>query len=154
MPGQKPAQADGEVGGHHAPFTVGGGTMSPIVLLHAGGDVGIGGGGQPQVVGGVRDRRVPQIRLKDRQQRVDVLAVAKPGPQVVASHRVAQVMDAGSVTAAAVGDPGLPQKPPEVVVDVHQRQRLARPAAREEPLFGRRIVRRPAVAGEPVTQRL
>ena len=77
-----------------------------------------------QVVGGVRDRRVPQIGLKDRQQRADVPAVCEPGPQVVASHRVAQIMDTGPVPAAAVGDPGLPQKPPEVVVDVHQRQRL------------------------------
>ena len=47
-------------------------------LLDAGGDVGVGLRGQVQVVGGVGDRRVPQVRLQDRQQRIDVLALCKP----------------------------------------------------------------------------
>src|SRR6516164_7151115 len=83
-------------------------------VLHAGGDLRIGRGGQAQVVAGVRDRRVPQIRLQDRQQRVDVLALLKPASKVVDSHRVPEVVSTGTVPAAAVRDPRLPQKPPEV----------------------------------------
>src|SRR5262249_36930322 len=97
---------------------------------------------------------VPEVGWKDRQERVDVLAVVKPGPQVVHCHRVTQVMDAGSVTAAAVGDPGVPQEPPEVMVDVHQRHRLPWAAAREKPLAGVGSSGSTGVSGETVTQRL
>ena len=98
-----------------------------MTLLHAGGDVRVGLGGQVQVVGGVGDRRMTQVGLQHRQQRADVLASGEPGPQVVDRQGVAEIMHAGAVAAAAVGDAGLPEKPAEVVVDVAERQRLARP---------------------------
>ena len=46
-------------------------------LLDAGGDVRVGLGGQPQVVGGVAQRRMAHIRLQHRQQRADVLALRR-----------------------------------------------------------------------------
>ena len=90
--------------------------MSPIGALDAGGDVRVGLGGQPQVVGGIADRGVAHVGLQDRQQRTDVLARGKPRPQVVDRECVSQVVDAGAVAPAAVGDAGLPQEPAEVPV--------------------------------------
>ena len=52
-------------------------------VLDVGGDVRVGLGGQPQVVGGVGDRAMAQVGLQDRQQRADVLAVGEPRTQVV-----------------------------------------------------------------------
>jgi hypothetical protein len=52
-------------------------------LFDSGGDVRVGLGGQPQVVGGVAQRRMTHIRLQDRQQRADVLALSEPEPQIV-----------------------------------------------------------------------
>ena len=100
------------------------------------------------------DRRVPQVRLQDRQQRIDVLASRKPGAQVVHSRRVAQIVNTGAVSAAAVRDPRLPQKPSEVVVDVVERQRHVRRGAGEEPFPAWLSGERGVVAGEPFAQLL
>ncbi len=153
MIGQEPAQADREVSRHERPFRHGWDDVAER-LLHAGGDVRVGLRGQVQVVGGVADRRVPQVRLQDRQQRIDVLALLEPGPQVVDSHRVAQVMNPRAVSAAAVRDARLPQKPPEVAVDVPERQRHAQRGAGEEPLPAWLSGELGVVAGESFAQRL
>ena len=105
-------------------------------LLDPGGDVRVGLGGQPQVVGGVGDRRMAQVGLQDRQQRADVLAVGEPRPQVVDHERMAEIMHAGAVASTAVGDAGLPEEPAEVLVDVPERQRLPGRAG-EEPVPAR-----------------
>ena len=105
-------------------------------LLDAGGDVRVGLGGQPQVVGGVAQRRMTHVGLQDRQQRADVLAAERTRPQIVDREGVPQVVDAGTVAPPAVGDAGLPEEPAEVLVDVPDRQRQAGPAG-EEPVPGR-----------------
>ena len=75
------------------------------------------------------------IRLQDRQQRADVLALSEPEPQIVDREGVPQVVDAGTVTPPAVGDAGLSEEPAEVLVDVPDRQRQAGLAG-EEPIPG------------------
>jgi hypothetical protein len=47
---------------------------------------------------------------------------------------MAKIVHPGAVSAPAVGDAGLPEEPAEVLVDVAEGERLARPAAGEEPL--------------------
>src|ERR1700757_623446 len=49
-----------------------------VGTLHAGGDVRVGLGGQPQVVIGAGDGGVAHVGLQDRQQRGDVLAAGEP----------------------------------------------------------------------------
>ena len=73
------------------------------------------------------------VGLQDRQQRGDVLAAGEPRPKIVDCHGVSQIVDAGAVAPAAVGDAGLPEKPAEVLVDVADRQR-APGGAGEEPV--------------------
>ena len=65
---------------------------------------------------------------------------------------MAQVMDAGAVASTAVGDPGLPQEPAEVLVDVPQRQWLPGPAG-EEPVPAAASGDAGVVVGEPGTER-
>ena len=67
--GEEAAQGDREVSRHGRPS---GGGRHDVAdsLLDAGGDVGVGLGGQPQVVGGVADRGMAHVGLQDRQQRV------------------------------------------------------------------------------------
>jgi hypothetical protein len=57
--------------------------------LDLGGDVGVGLGREPEVVGGVGDRGVAQVGLQDRQQRADVLAAGEPVAQIVDSKGMA-----------------------------------------------------------------
>jgi len=52
-------------------------------LFDSGGDVREGLGGQMKVVAGVCQRGMTQIRLQDRQQPADVLAVGEPEPQII-----------------------------------------------------------------------
>ena len=61
-------------------------------LLDPGGDIGVGLGGQPEVVGSVADRRMAHVGLQDRQQRAGVLAAGEPETQIVDREGVAQVM--------------------------------------------------------------
>src|ERR1035441_2826066 len=86
-------------------------------LLDSGGDVRVGLGGQPEVVGGVAERRMAHIGLQDWQQRPDVLAVRNPKAQIVAGKSVAEVMNTGPAAWPAVRDTGLPQEPAEVLLD-------------------------------------
>src|SRR5664280_71893 len=65
-------------------------------LLDSGGDVRVRLGGQPQVVGGVPQRRMTHIRLQDRQQRADVLALSEPEAEIVDREGVPQVVNAGT----------------------------------------------------------
>src|SRR5664279_1533870 len=105
-------------------------------LLDSGGDVRVRLGGQPQVVGGVPQRRMTHIRLQDRQQRADVLALSEPEAEIVDREGVPQVVNAGTAPPAAVGDAGLPEEPAEVLVDVPHRQWQTVPAG-EEPVPAR-----------------
>jgi negative regulator of sigma E activity len=57
--------------------------------LDPGGDVRVGLCGQPQVVGGVAQRRMTHIRLQDRQQRADVLTLSEPETEIVDREGVA-----------------------------------------------------------------
>ena len=57
--------------------------------LNLGGYVGVGLGGQPEVVGGVAERRMAHIGLQDWQQRPDVLALREPQTQIVDCKSVA-----------------------------------------------------------------
>ena len=45
--------------------------------------MGVGLGGQPEVVGGVVRRGVAHVGLQDRQQAADVVAALKPRTQIV-----------------------------------------------------------------------
>src|SRR5215208_7859256 len=127
-------------------------------LLDPGGDVRVGLCGQPQVVGGVAQRRMTHIRLQDRQQRADVLTLSEPETEIVDREGVPQVMNAGTVAPPTVGDTRSPEEPAEVLVDVPDRQRQAAPAG-EEPAETQIYLRRTAdelgvVVGEPDPQRL
>jgi len=92
------------------------------------------------------------IRLQDRQQRADVLALREPETQIVNREGVSQVVDTGTVARSAVRDAGLPEEPAEVPFDVPDRQRLAGPAG-EEPVPGRPPDEACVVVGEPDPQR-
>src|SRR6476469_9101172 len=120
-------------------------------LFDAGGDVRVGLGGEPQVVGGVAQRRMTHVRLQDGQQRADVLTLGEPGPKVVDRERVSQVMDPGTAAGAAMRDAGLPQEPAEVPLDVPDGEWLAVPAG-EEPVPGRPPGEVGVVGGEPDPQ--
>src|SRR5664279_2749711 len=72
-------------------------------LLDSGGDVRVRLGGQPQVVGGVPQRRMTHTRLQDRQQRADVLALSEPEAEIVDREGVPQVVNAGPASPTAAG---------------------------------------------------
>src|SRR5215469_10343897 len=76
----------------------------------------------------------------------------EPEPQVVHRHRVAQIVDAGAVAPAAVGNAGLPQEPAEVLVDVGERQRLPGLAG-EEPVSAGAPGDAGVIVSESVAQR-
>src|SRR6266851_9087569 len=63
-----------------------------------------------------------------------------------------QIVDAGAVAPAAVGNAGLPQEPAEVLVDVSQRQRAPGPAG-EEPVPAGADGDAGVIFSQPVAQR-
>ena len=96
---------------------------------------------------------VAHVGLQDGQQRADVVAVGEPRPQIVDRKGMPQIVNAGAVASAAVGDAGLPEEPAEVLVDVAERQRLSGRAG-EEPVPAGAPGDVGVVVGEPVMQRL
>src|SRR5712664_2216952 len=64
---------------------------------------------------------------------------------------MAQVVNAGAVAPAAVGNAGLPQKSAEILIDIPERQRLPGPAG-EEPLPAGAPDDVGVVAGQPGTK--
>ena len=74
-------------------------------------------GGQPKVALGVLQPRMPEIGGKIGKSHRGMHAGADPSLQAVHGEGVAQVVDAGPLSPAAVRDPGFPEKAPEVLVD-------------------------------------